>query len=210
MESSHGSVHPRGPSFLPCRGPRSSQSARTAPSPLSRPLLGVLCAHVRREKLCGDRPMGPGPGPHADAPTRLHAHAHESGGDPQGSDGLGRERLRGRVDPVGRGEPGPTDPLRARAPGGVRPRRQVGPGQLRRPGAGRASALPDGPRIGPHARPDGRAQRRRGQDQRAQDSPRTARRGGPQRTRGHRRRHLLPARPLSAGHRRPGALPLVR
>ena len=58
-------------------------------------------------------------------------------------------------------------------------------------------------------RSDGRARRRRG-NQRAQDGAAVARRGGPGGARGHRRRPLLPARPLPAGHRRPGALPVVR
>ena len=210
MEASHGCVSPREPAFLSCRGPRSPQSARTAAPPFRHPRLGLLCHHGGRQELCGDRPMGPGPGHRADAPARLHAHAPEGGGDPQGPDRPGRDGLRGRVDAVGRGEPEPTDPAHARATGGVRSRRQVGPGQLRRLGARRASALPDGPQLGPHARSEGRAPRRRGQDQRAQDGAAVARRGGPGGARGHRRRPLLPARPLPTGHRRPGALPVVR
>ena len=211
MEASHGSVHRSRSAFLSGRDPRSSQPARTATPPLGHPRLGVWRPHVRREELRGDRPMeGAGPGHHAEASTRLHAQAPQGGGDPQGPDRLGRDGLRGRVDPGGRDEPAPADPTRARTPGGVRPRRQVGPGQFRRPGEGRASALPEGPRIGPHARSEGRAPRRRGQDQRAQDGAAVARRGGPGGARGHRRRPLLPARPLPAGHRRPGALPVVR
>src|SRR5512135_2292810 len=80
MEASHGGVSPREPAFLSCRGPRSPQSARTAAPPFRHPRLGLLCPHVWRQELCGDRPMGPGPGHRTDAPARLHAHAPEGGG----------------------------------------------------------------------------------------------------------------------------------
>ena len=93
--------------------PRSRHGRR---HPLSAILALVCCAIMSGAKsYCGDRPMGPGPGHRADAPARLHAHAPEGGGDPQGPDRPGRDGLRGRVDPVGRGEPEPTDPARARA-----------------------------------------------------------------------------------------------
>ena len=194
MEASHGSPNRRQSSFLSCRCSRSSQSAWPTTSPVGDSRVGVLCHHVWCAKSYSaiaqwaqDQDIGL---MHRLGFTRKPP---KMGGIRKVLIALRRKGLRGRSEPVGRIVAGPTSLKPAFATGSFRSRRQDSSWQLRRPREGGPPALLGSSRVGVNVGSDTGPQRRRKQDQRAQNSSSVAPRYRSRRTIGNRRRHVLPA-----------------
>src|ERR1700733_13077119 len=193
MEATHGSPTRRESSFLSCRCSRSSQSTWPTAFPVGHSRLGVLCRHVWREKLHRHWAMGTRPRHRPDASTWFHAQTSKDGRHSQGSDRVGPEGLRGRAEPVGRIVTEHARLERAFATRSLRARWQDSSWQLRRSRQGGPPALLGGSRIGANVGSETGSQRRRKQDQRAQDSSPVAPRHRSRRAIGNRRRYVLPA-----------------